>query len=174
MASALILVNGLPGAGKTTLAEQMKEASGWPLLSKDAVKEALALIADGAMSSGQLGAVAMNTVWAMAAAIEGEVIVESWWFRPRDLDFARTGVEAAGAAQVVEVWCEVTAAVARERYASRHRAAVHDDGARLVTDFDRWAAEGVPLEIGSVLRVDTGGPVNVGELVARLREAVSL
>jgi predicted kinase len=173
VASTVVLVNGLPGAGKTTLAQQLKGASGWPLLSKDAVKEALALIADGAVSSGRVGAVAMNTVWSMAAAIDGEVIVESWWFRPRDLGFAQAGVDVAGATRVVEVWCDVDPAVARKRYASRHRAAVHDDDARLVSDFDRWAADGVPLGIGPVVRMDTSGPVDVSGLVARVREAAS-
>lgn len=37
----LILVTGLPGAGKTTLAERVAAAFGLPLLRKDAIKEML-------------------------------------------------------------------------------------------------------------------------------------
>jgi predicted kinase len=42
MAGALVLVNGLPDSGKTTLASGLAAPLGAVLLSKDAVKEALA------------------------------------------------------------------------------------------------------------------------------------
>jgi predicted kinase len=37
-----VLVNGLPGAGKTTLAKPLADELGLPLLSKDRIKETLA------------------------------------------------------------------------------------------------------------------------------------
>jgi predicted kinase len=136
MATAVVLINGLPGSGKTTLARRVKQRSGWPGVSKDAIKEALTSVADGTMTSGQLGAVAINAAWSMAAAMAGVVIVESWLFRPRDLAGARSGVRTAGASHVVEVWCEVDPALAQPRYAARRRAAVHDDNARMAADWE--------------------------------------
>jgi predicted kinase len=41
VAERVILVNGLPGSGKTTLARRLGAALGVPVVSKDAVKEAL-------------------------------------------------------------------------------------------------------------------------------------
>lgn len=172
MPTAVVLVNGLPGAGKTSLARELSAHTGWPCLSKDDVKEALADLAP-AVPSGRLGAVAMDTVWALAAAVPdvapGVVVVESWWFRPRDLEFARTGLSSTGASRSAEVWCDVDPALARQRYAARQRSALHDDAARLARDYDHWAAHAEPLGLGPVVRVDTGHAVDLAGLHTALR-----
>jgi hypothetical protein len=88
VATALVLVNGLPGAGKTTLAAGLAGELGAVLLSKDAVKEALATVLPDSVVVPDLGVVAIESVWNLAARLPGVVVVESWWFRPRDLRFA--------------------------------------------------------------------------------------
>jgi predicted kinase len=40
MADLLVIVNGLPGSGKTTLARRLGAALEAPVVSKDALKEA--------------------------------------------------------------------------------------------------------------------------------------
>jgi predicted kinase len=62
MASSLVLVNALPGAGKTTLATGLAGALGAVVLSKDAVKEALAAVLPEAVSVPDLGVVAIEAV----------------------------------------------------------------------------------------------------------------
>lgn len=165
MADVIVLVNGLPGAGKTTLARRLAETSSWPRLSKDDVKQSLARLTGDALSSRALGAVSMETVWAVAAAMSGVVLAESWWFRPRDLEFVRAGVRDA---RVVEVWCDVDPALARERFAARHRPALYEDARRLAEDWDRWAAQAEPLGLGPVVRVDTSTAVDVTAVLAEI------
>ncbi|MCZ2403537.1 AAA family ATPase [Paenarthrobacter sp. Z7-10] len=85
MAESLILVNGLPGAGKSTLSNLLGEELGVPVVSKDRIKEALADICLGKVGSGRLGQIASETMWQAISAVPGTVIAESWWYRPRDL-----------------------------------------------------------------------------------------
>ncbi|WP_421735607.1 AAA family ATPase [Cellulomonas sp.] len=167
MASSVVLVNGLPGVGKTTLTHELAAHTGWPALSKDAIKEALAAESGGALTSAQLGAVAMDTVWSMAAGMAGVVVVDSWWFAPRDHEFARAGVLVAGARRVLEVWCEADPAVVRRRYTERRRAEVHDDAHRL-DDWDHWQVHARPLSLGPVIRVDTSGSVDPSDLADQI------
>ncbi|MGY2063871.1 AAA family ATPase, partial [Nocardia gipuzkoensis] len=141
----LVLVNGLPGSGKSTLARNLAAEFDACLLSKDRIKETLAADLGDHVAVPALGAVAMDTIWALAAAARGHVVVDSWWFRPRDLEFARAGLALARAPRAVEIWCDTTPATARERYAGRLRASLHEDRRRLAEDWDRWAAEGIPL-----------------------------
>jgi len=47
MADYLVLVNGLPGSGKTTLANQLASAMDVPVICKDVLKEAMAAALPG-------------------------------------------------------------------------------------------------------------------------------
>lgn len=169
VATSLILVNGLPGAGKTTLATRLAGELGAVLLSKDAVKEALATVLPDSVVVPDLGVVAIEAVWTLAARLPDVVVVESWWFRPRDLRFAAAGVRSVGAARTVEIWCDVPAGVARSRFAARVRSALHDDARRLVEDWDDWAARAEPLALTPVLKVDTSGPVELNSVTRALQ-----
>ena len=164
MAVGLVVVNGLPGAGKTTLAAGLAAELGAVLLSKDAVKEALATVLPASAVPPDLGVVAIEAVWSLARRLPGTVVVESWWFRSRDLRFAEAELRSVGAAGAVEIWCDVPAEVARERYATRVRSPLHDDARRLAEDWDAWAAGAEPLGVTAVLRVDTSRAVDLGPL----------
>jgi predicted kinase len=161
------MVNGLPGSGKSTLGPRLANALGAAFLAKDRIKEALA---DAVVTEvPQLGAVAMNTAYALAAAIDGMVVLDSWWFRPRDLEYARIGLERSGATASAEIWCDVPPALARTRFLARNRPAYYQDAERLAEHWDRWAAEAEPIALGPVLRVDTTRPVDLAALCTQVK-----
>ena len=81
----------------------------------------------------------------------------------------RAELRAAGAARAVEVWCEVPADVARGRYATRMRSALHDDAPRLAEDRDDWATRAEPLALTPVLKVDTSRPIDLDSLALAVR-----
>ncbi|TPW72845.1 AAA family ATPase [Schumannella sp. 10F1B-5-1] len=162
MASVAILVNGLPGAGKSSLARQLGGILGAPVLAKDALKETFgALLPDG--DSARLGSIAMDTLWRLAAETDGGVIVDAVLDRTRDLESARRGLEVAGSPRMVELWCDVPVDVARARFAERatSRAGIHREWDAAFEGF-------APLALGPVVRVDTSGPVEFEALVLEL------
>ena len=170
MARDVVMVNGLPGSGKSSLAPRLAAQLGAACVAKDRIKEALA---DAVVTEvPQLGAVAMETAWHLAAALSGMVVVDSWWFRPRDLDQARDGLVRSGAVATVEIWCDVPADLARARYVSRKRHTVHADAEKLATEWGRWAAAAEPLALSPVIRVDTARPVDLRALSDAVRAAL--
>ncbi|MER5636292.1 AAA family ATPase [Kitasatospora sp. NPDC002227] len=165
MTSRIVIVNGLPGSGKSTLGSALAGELGAHWLSKDLVKEALADAVPPDLEP-HLGRVAMQTVWNLAAAASGLVLVDSWWFKPRDLEHAARGIATAGADRVVEVWCRVPPELARKRYEARSRHAVHHDDRPMDELWAAWAAEGVPLGLGRVIEVDTDREVDIARVAA--------
>lgn len=172
MASALVLVNGLPGSGKTTLADRLAHVMGVPVLSKDRFKEAFADATGDAVSAGQLGQLASETMWQLAAAVPGMVIVESWWFVPRDLGYVTSGLARSGAPKVLQLWCSVPRSLARLRYKERARHWIHLEGDSAFTATVGWDQDPDPLPIDPTITVDTAKPVDVMLLGKRLRGAL--
>lgn len=166
----LVLVNGLPGSGKSTLAAGLAPALAAPLIGKDAIKEAVADAVAGAPRRA-LGIAASEMMWTLAAALSGTVVLESWWFRPRDLNFVEAGLRRCDPASVVELWCQVPAELAKSRYVARRRHRIHDDERQFVEAWPRWEREAAPLGLSPVVLVDTGVPVDVADLVARIKQA---
>lgn len=165
-----MMVNGLPGSGKTSLATSLAGALSAPLVSKDAIKEAVADVVNGAAPSA-LGAAAMEMAWSLTASFPGLVVLESWWFKPRDISFVEVGITRCGQPAVVEVWCDVPSDVARHRVATRQRHSIHNDMLRLADSWARWTREAEPLAIGRVLPVPTDRPVDIAGLARAVADA---
>jgi len=69
MAQVAIIVNGMPGSGKSTIGTALAEVLGCPFLSKDRIKEPLADVVGPMIASRPLGGIAMDTMWSMARAV---------------------------------------------------------------------------------------------------------
>lgn len=168
MAESVILINGLPGAGKSTLSKQLGKELGVPVVSKDRIKEGLADISQGKVGSGKLGQIASETLWQVVAAVPGTVIAESWWYRPRDLGFVIDGVALSGSPEVIEVWCDIPPNLAWTRYFERQRHEIHPAGAAAERDWAEWSANAAPLSLGRIVKVDTSSPVDAALLAVAL------
>lgn len=78
MAQQLILINGLPAAGKTTLSKQLGTHLNIPVLSKDTLMDSFADITGTTVKGTPLGALASETMWHLAGLIGGSAIIESF------------------------------------------------------------------------------------------------
>lgn len=164
----VVLVTGVPGAGKSTLAAQLARSMSAALLSLDEIKESL--YAHGAYRHDR-GALRLAAEQELARRLAGEsrvVVVDIWVAPGRDEQRTADWVGSLGR-PVVEVLCRVPAEVATARYRSRRRGGPHlpadEDMLRRI---EAAAVTIAPLGLGTTIEVETIGAVDVNHVVGQI------
>ncbi|MDW5499329.1 AAA family ATPase [Pseudomonas lundensis] len=165
----VILVNGIPASGKSTLARALAQHFGLPYLSLDGIKEPFMARLDNLDRelNRRLGCAAYQAIWSMVAQAPQRCIyvIDAWFgFQPREL--LRQYLREAGVTQVLEVWNQISAELVVERYAARigQRSAGHP-GAEYLPELRTLADRAMPMAIGPLIRVDQALPLEIGKIV---------
>lgn len=159
--SRLIIICGLPGSGKTTLAKKLSERLKVACIHKDTIKEALysGLGLTTLEDSKKIGKPSVEIMLAIAAQqIENgvDVIIESPFNFSDDYELFEKWQEAYDLI-VYSIICSIDGKERERRFLTRSRHEAHHDQARVLSGQD-FSYSGIP---GIQIRVSTDLPVNI-------------
>jgi predicted kinase len=168
----VVVVTGIPASGKTTLATVLGARLGWPLMSKDVVKEALfdALGTGDLQWSQRLGRAGHVVMYSLAATMP-RVILEAHFQRgvaePELLALNR---------RIVQIYCRCPVDLAADRYRRRiedpARHAGHLPEHQSDQVIEQWLNDPpTPLDLPNALfvEVDTTRPVDIETVAASIQ-----
>ena len=118
----VILINGIPASGKSTVTRQLSATFNLPQLTIDGIKEPfMACFSEIDRSfNRQLGCAAYEVIWSIVGHAPAGCIwlIDAWFgFQPRET--LQRQLQQAGVEKVLEIWNRISPELAVSRYASR-------------------------------------------------------
>jgi predicted kinase len=165
-----VIVAGLPGSGKTTLARALASEMRLALISKDTIKEALFdVLGSGDLEWSQsLGRASHKVMYALAKGFPAAILESHFWVGVSEDDLRALG------RPLIQVYCQCPTQVAFDRYRKRALSPERHSGHQPEHQSDevtrRWREAGSqPLGLDCPLvEVDTTCPVDIAEVAARI------
>jgi len=158
----VVLVNGIPASGKSTLTQAISSRLNLPVLTLDAVKEPFmsSFAPVDRQRNRQLGCAAYQAIWKIVGqAPAGCVYLIDAWFGFQPKSVLEQGLATAGAGRALELWLDISPDEAVSRYQARlsNRMPGHP-GAEYLPELRRLAEQAQPMAVGPVLRMDAADP----------------
>ncbi len=169
-----VLVNGIPASGKSAVSRALADATGWPVLTLDTIKNPFLreLPPGDRLFNRSLGRASYAAIFDLIAdAPAGSTFIIDAWFGFQPLDLLEQGLIRAGVGGVAEVWCHAPADVVADRYRARlpMRPAGHP-GADYIPDLIALAGRAQPTGMAPRLEVDTTRPLELDRVTDFLRQ----
>jgi predicted kinase len=178
----LVLVNGAPAAGKTTIARRLARELALPLFARDSFKETLfdTLGWSDREWSAKLGAASWELLYVLIGQMldAGQSLIaegnfHAQWANPRLVE-----IQARHTCRIVQLFCETDGETLLARYRQRVETGERHPGHADHLNFDtmrvflnqRWE----PLAVGELIYIDTTHPerIDFAAVAKRIREAV--
>ncbi|MCC3702798.1 AAA family ATPase [Rouxiella badensis] len=164
----VILVNGIPASGKSSLAVALSAKTGWLPLSLDGIKNPFLQRIEGVdrAFNRKLGQASYQVIWSIVAdAPQGSTFIVDAWFGFQPKEVLSDYLTQAGVTQILEIWCQVSAETAAARYEARlgERVAGHL-GAEYIPELKILAGKAQPMELGPVYYSNQEFPVDINAI----------
>lgn len=171
-AKRVVLVNGVPASGKSTVAAALARAMVWPVLSLDTIKNPfLAILPPGdRLFNRTLGRASYAAIFdVIADAPQGSAFILDAWFGFQPREVLEEGLARAGATDRAEIWCHAPPEIIGQRYGARlHARPAGHPGADYIPELVALAAQARPTDLAPRFDVDTSRPLAMTDILAWL------
>lgn len=172
LGKTVVLVNGVPASGKSTVARLLSEHFALPILTIDGIKEPFMAQFEeiDRPFNRRLGCAAYEVIWSIIGDSPAQCVflVDAWFgFQPKEA--LERYLKQADVTRVLEVWNQIPGNLAAARYAQRLdvRRNGHP-GEEYLPELTKLADNAQPMSLGPVYIVEQANPVDSAALVGWL------
>lgn len=163
-----VLVNGVPASGKSAVARALSDATGWPVLTLDTIKNPfLSILPPGdRLFNRTLGRASYAAIFDLIAdAPQGTTVIIDAWFGFQPLETLQDHIARAGITDLAEVWCFAPPETIGTRYGARlHLRPAGHPGADYVPELIALAHRAAPTGLAPRYEVDSTQDLNIAAL----------